>query len=1092
MPARETAGGEPLHSTGTQETAAESPGARHESPRADQVPLGPGARFGRYSIGELLGVGGMGMVFGARDPDLDRKVAIKILRDGATAGTGTRAARARLLREARAMARLRHPNVITVYEVGSRGDVDYVAMEYVDGCTLAEWLSKPRPPRDVLARFVAAGRGLAAAHAAGIVHRDFKPSNVLLDRAENVIVTDFGLARWHSDPDPELSSPSLATDETAVPSLTTLTQTGTRLGTPAYMSPEQHVGDETDTRSDQFSFCVALHEALYGQLPFGDTAAEIRAGVLRGEVRREPRGSKVPARLRRILLRGLSVDPRRRYPSMNALLADLTRRPTRRLALAAAVLGPVALVGVVVASRPAIDPAAACERGGSELEAVWNPGARARLRQAFLGTGHLDAAPVHERFARAVDGYVSAWRSAHRDSCLATYVSRVQREQDHYLRMDCLVRRRNELRSLLSTFTQEPAIDRATQAIQTLVPAQSCSDLDALRAGLSPPRSGATRARVEALREELAAVLVLEESMQFRAARARAEKAVATARTLQYPPVEAEALYRLGSAAYAMRDPRTARTALDEAILVAEESGHDEYRARALVLRAGVSATMSSNRAEAEQLARRARAAVSRYQRDPRIAAELDTYLAGPLTEDGKYDAALQLLERAAAAYRTGAARLELSEALEQIAWIHESRNQHERARAVYAEIVAICRDAFGDAHPSTLKAYDNLARTLRALGDYDRAHEYSQYVAGHAQTTRGQEILDALAGNMRSRLRPRRSVTVQVLSSGGQPVPAADVIIGEQIQADGKYLFGTAGAVEDYVMSVQKLRTDARGRITFQRVPADIPMWTAAESTDLGRSLPVEVPAREMNPGVIELRLRRFGGLQGKVAHGALEPRSIVVIAASREIANPVKAYHRAVVQSDGTYHFHRLPAGGYHLLFIHGEPQQSQMHLPYSATVAAGRVTSLDVDVIPRSGASLAVHVRGPGGQAISDAVIFLTRRPITALRVADIEELLPQVVASGIAMYQGYQQRDKQASFSSLLPGTYSACVIPFAGDLKDPEVNAHLVRNEGRLRTHCRRIPVRPGDQRVVLEVPAMEPPPLAAEGSSGDSAPSATP
>ena len=276
----------------------------------------PGDTIGRYVIERVLGAGGMGVVFAAHDPDLDRRVALKLLHAG---GTTESEARTRLLREARAMAKVNHPNVITVYEVGTAGGVDFVAMELVDGTNVADWLREtPRPAAEVLRVLGAAGRGLAAAHAAGLVHRDFKPANVLLARGGKVVVTDFGLARAFDDAalaatlpaatagtttgtatSAAAASPALdttlaadapdATPRRASPRTdsadlsSTLTRTGALLGTPAYMAPEQFAGQAAGPRADQYALAVALWEGLAGARPFrGGSFDELRQAVERG------------------------------------------------------------------------------------------------------------------------------------------------------------------------------------------------------------------------------------------------------------------------------------------------------------------------------------------------------------------------------------------------------------------------------------------------------------------------------------------------------------------------------------------------------------------------------------------------------------------------------------------------------------------------------------------------------------------------------------------------------------------------------------------------------------------------------------------
>src|SRR5205814_3700317 len=237
--------------------------------------LAPGELVGRYRILHVLGSGGMGVVYAAFDPELQRQVALKLVRNEG-AGVDDEL-RTRLTREAQAMARVRHPNVITVFDVGSWCGQLFVAMEAIDGSTLSTWLEvQPRSVAEILQVLHAAGRGLAAAHAAGLVHRDFKPDNVLIGADGRVCVTDFGLARPVTMREP--SSPSH--DGDTEPWTLALTQAGTAVGTPAYMAPEQMRGDTADERADQFSFCVALFEALYGVRPFaGRSMGEIELNI---------------------------------------------------------------------------------------------------------------------------------------------------------------------------------------------------------------------------------------------------------------------------------------------------------------------------------------------------------------------------------------------------------------------------------------------------------------------------------------------------------------------------------------------------------------------------------------------------------------------------------------------------------------------------------------------------------------------------------------------------------------------------------------------------------------------------------------------
>ena len=410
------------------------------------VILERGQTINRFVVLGLVGRGGMGEVYAAYDPELDRKIAIKLLRTRDAAE-----AKSRLLREAQAIAKLQHPNVVVVYDVGTHGDNVFIAMEFVEGRTVNGWLqSARRMRREILEVYLAAGRGLAAAHAAGLVHRDFKPDNVMVTNDGQVRVMDFGLAR-HVGEETEESGGSAtltpaqaleiarrldaAVDRDATIELggsgravtrtpatpntylsMKLTQTGAMLGTPAYMAPEQFASARTDERTDQFSFCVALYEAIYEQRPFaGETFQALMTSVTTGDVRPAPAKPSIPGWLRRALLRGLAADPQKRYPSMAALLAALTTDPTVPLRRAAAVAGlALCVVAGMVAMRRASDSRQAmCRGGGERLAGVWETGGQRSARKdaihrSFVATGAKYAEAAYASASHYLDEYAES------------------------------------------------------------------------------------------------------------------------------------------------------------------------------------------------------------------------------------------------------------------------------------------------------------------------------------------------------------------------------------------------------------------------------------------------------------------------------------------------------------------------------------------------------------------------------------------------------------------------------------------------------------------------------------------------------------
>jgi serine/threonine protein kinase len=374
-----------------------------------------GRAIDRYLIVDELGAGGMGVVYKAYDPDLGRLVALKLVRAGAKAR-----AHVRLVREARAIARLSHPNVVAVHDVGELpGDAGeiFIAMEFVEGLRLRDWLAQPRAQRAILDVFLQAARGLAAAHDAGLVHRDFKPDNVLVGIDGRVRVVDFGLARaWRDDADsnesaesPELPDAEIL-DQDLVPTTTiddpepgdlahTITPTGAAIGTPRYMAPEQHLGRAADARADQFSWAIALYEALTRGRPFDGSGKELRKAVVLGQLRAFPDAAGVPEWLQALISRALMVPPSARWPSMHEIIDELTR--DRGIERRTSLEGSSDTEPMVAAFPPPDATAALVHRLRQRLEQAWGkkargayPAALAMARQLVEDTARLDYLPL--------------------------------------------------------------------------------------------------------------------------------------------------------------------------------------------------------------------------------------------------------------------------------------------------------------------------------------------------------------------------------------------------------------------------------------------------------------------------------------------------------------------------------------------------------------------------------------------------------------------------------------------------------------------------------------------------------------------------
>jgi tetratricopeptide (TPR) repeat protein len=606
-----------------------------DEPAADRT-LPPGASVGRYVILASVGRGGMGEVYAAYDPQLDRKIALKLLHDTAPRAGAVRTGRERLLREAKAIARLHHPNVVVVHDAGSiddpvRGERVFLAMEFVEGETLAAWLaSAPRTWRQIRDVFVAAGEGLAAAHDAGLVHRDFKPQNVMVGRDGLCRVMDFGLCSDAADVaagEQENEATSEATDEATGeehgetidlaglpgpprPETLALTRTGVLLGTPLYMAPEQFLARRTDARTDQFSFCVALHEALYGERPFpSDSLSALIDAVVAGRVQEPAQKARTPAFIRKLLLRGLRADPADRHPSMRELLATLRLDPARRqrtLALAV-VAGALVLAAGFGIQQMASRGQLLCRGGGDRLTGAWQLDARgarrAAVHRAFVGTGRPFAEDTWRRVSGLLDDYGRRWVGMYTDACEATHVRGDQSPEVLDLRMTCLEGRRGALRALgeVLTHADPAALVEAVNAAQSLPALDRCADVEALRAVVPPPADAATRARVAEVRSGLAEVKALGDIGRLQEGARKADPLVGAARATGYAPLLAEALSARAWLEEKVGGSKTSAATYEQALWAALAGREDEMALEAAAQLVAINGDYLDRQSEADR-----------------------------------------------------------------------------------------------------------------------------------------------------------------------------------------------------------------------------------------------------------------------------------------------------------------------------------------------------------------------------------------------------------------------------------------------------------------------------------------------------------
>ena len=535
--------------------------------------FGRGTMVGRYLILRPLGFGGMGVVLLADDPELDRKVALKLLRPETALDEDPKQSAARLLHEAQAIAKLSHPNVVSVFDVGPFSDGVFVAMEYVDGEDLRAWIDRePRSADAILDVFAPAGAGIGAAHAAGMVHRDVKPSNIQLGHDGRVRVLDFGLARAldEAPPDPSKSSE---------PSRDPL------LGTLRYMAPELFQGKPATAKADQYAFCVALFEALYGAKPFPKTAPDRWRNGDDVSISPNSGGHRGhPAALRPIVVKGLSPDPGDRYKNISTLLAALavvrTRRRRRALYGGAAAL---LAVGVTIGLAPGRDAEGPCDRVSDEMRALWSVERQAQIRRAFAATDLSFATNAHTRASQGLEAYIATWIDARTQACAATIIDKTQTGALMDLRVACLQRRHQHVAALIETFVVADAttVQNAASAVSNLPDTDVCGDPIAL-ADLPPmPSDPDARDDVEALRGELAMLNTLRAAGQYALAQEKVTTIEARVSALGYGPVSAEFHLAAGRIAAARSRRDDAERHLRQAVADSGVTHYDRVHAEA-------------------------------------------------------------------------------------------------------------------------------------------------------------------------------------------------------------------------------------------------------------------------------------------------------------------------------------------------------------------------------------------------------------------------------------------------------------------------------------------------------------------------------
>jgi serine/threonine protein kinase/tetratricopeptide (TPR) repeat protein len=738
------------------------------------APLARGASIGRYVVLGLVGRGGMGEVYAAYDPELDRKVAVKLLRVKAGNGVSLAEGRQRTLREAQAIARLSHPNVVVAYDVGTFDEKVFIAMEFVDGNTVTYWLEQQqRTWQEILRIFIAAGRGLIAAHEKGLVHRDFKPDNVMVGKDGQVRVMDFGLARAMPERPlrehrPRAGAPNraelkvvgsvgtetlpldqgtLVLNQDSHESLSgqssadlfdaRLTRTGAMMGTPAYMAPEQFFGAATDARTDQFSFCVSLYEALYGERPFeGKRLTELTAAVVQGTVRNAPAGTKVPFWVRKILLRGLRSAAAERYPSMAELLEELGKDPRakRRKWMVGAALALLPLAVGFGVRQSIVSQRVMCGGGGDKFAGIWElhsgdrpEGPRqSQIHSAFMSTGKSYAADVYETVSRALTRYAQGWSAMYQETCEATHVRHEQSDEVLDLRMSCLQERLNGVRALSEVFAEAngEVVENAVSATNALATLDGCSDVPTLRAVIKPPDDPAVRAKVALLRRRLTDLKARFDAGQRHSMLDQARRLLTEVKTVGYAPLEAEAMALVGQMDMKVGDSREAERTLTEAVAIADAARHDDVRAEAAANLAYVVGYQEGRFDEAARWAVTAKSVLDRLGGRELLQAWLLNDIGCVDILRGAYEAAIPALQQSIALKQKalGADHPDVGRSEGNLGMAFQGLVRNEDALAHLDKSLALLEKGLGAGHPDLADQLSNRGEILNALGRYSDA----------------------------------------------------------------------------------------------------------------------------------------------------------------------------------------------------------------------------------------------------------------------------------------------------------------------------------------------------------------------------------
>ena len=969
-------------------------------------------RVGRYVVVHEIGAGAMGVVHAAFDPNLERRIALKVLRGQAAE------ARERLLREARAMARFAHPNVVTVYEVDTAAGRDFVAMELNDGESLAEWLrASKRSPAAILDAFLAAGRGLAAAHAAGIVHRDFKPHNVLRSRVGRIVVTDFGLAREAEGALPAaLDATSLAGGETGSRSvLAGITATGSLLGTPAYMAPEQWHGGAVTPATDQFAYCVALWEALAGERPYrGPTFDDLRDQVARGPAALD--ASHIPRRLRGLLLRGLDPAPARRWPSMNVLLARVSRarkRPGRALAIAGGALAAAA--ALVLALYPGGTPAPPCEPPAHDLATMWSPAIAADLR--------VKTSDAH---AEVLETAYRDWQAARAAACTAP----PQVRQAQLVCLDGVLARFDALRQAFARVPGAAAEELQAQMIDPEI----CK---------KPTAAEIPRLALEPTPDVIAAYALYSRSQTER------KPSDADIVSLIGAPNTDPCARVIATLAFdaASKDVLRARSVVNDAVSAADQCGDERLRAELLIHRIPYERERPIIGPKGEQAINQALAAANRVMQSD-LAAAIASQSLIVARQRAQWDEAFRLVETELAGYAARGLQVRQLQAVLARNELRASRSEPRDLEAIVADIqtwrpIAVANRKTELAWRLTIQG----ARARYILGDTADAHAELMRLWHEQPASNAPAVAHSIEGD--------------VVDDRGRPVPGATVAAASHLIAD------SVGIGLPLVNGDDNLRlttTDAAGHFVL-RDAAKVGA-VAAQLADR-RSRPAVITDR------VKLVLEPTRSVSGRVDLAGIPYTHVHVVAEPIDLS-ALFFNTRAAVGPDGTFALSGVTPGAVRIgvsVRDHGS-----RHLEFgSIPTSPGPVIGLQL-AVATSTHKIDVVIRSAVATTIEGAEVFLISarqqlqnlgdlvRGTASLQYYPAKPIVGDSLAGPLA--GTIRSGDLLAHVEHASRGDLTVCAFSFP-DLLDPAVQRNMDADVSRITVKCKQIG--PDANVVVLEV-----------------------